>query len=59
MPEEINRVLTDHVSTWLFAPSKLSRDQLAKEGIRAGVHVVGDIMYDALLLHRRRADTSS
>jgi UDP-N-acetylglucosamine 2-epimerase len=59
MPEEINRVLTDHVSTWLFAPSKLSRDQLAREGIRAGVHVVGDIMYDALLLHRSRADTSS
>ena len=59
MPEEINRVLTDHVSTWLFAPSELSRDQLAQEGIQAGVHVVGDIMYDALLLHRSRADTSS
>ena len=59
MPEEINRVLTDHVSTWLFAPSELSRGQLAKEGIQAGVHVVGDIMYDALLMHRRRADTSS
>ena len=59
MPEEINRVLTDHVSTWLFAPSELSRDQLAKEGIRAGVHVVGDIMYDALLLHRSRADMCS
>jgi len=59
MPEEINRVLTDHVSTWLFAPSELSRDQLAKEGIQACVHVVGDIMYDALLLHRSRADTSS
>jgi UDP-N-acetylglucosamine 2-epimerase len=59
MPEEINRVLTDHVSTWLFAPSELSRDQLAKEGIQAGVHVVGDIMHDALLLHRSRADTSS
>jgi UDP-GlcNAc3NAcA epimerase len=59
MPEEINRVLTDHVSTWLFAPSELSRNQLAKEGIQAGVHVVGDIMYDALLLHRSRADTWS
>lgn len=55
MPEEINRVMTDHLSTWLFAPSALSRDNLRREGIEAGVHVVGDIMYDALLLHRASA----
>jgi UDP-GlcNAc3NAcA epimerase len=59
MPEEVNRVLTDHVSTWLFAPSAISRDQLTKEGVESGVHIVGDIMYDALLLHRSRAETSS
>lgn len=59
MPEEVNRVLTDHVSTWLFAPSVVSRDQLMKEGVQSGVHIVGDIMYDALLLHRSRADTAS
>lgn len=59
MPEEINRVVADHVSSWLFAPSTTSRDQLAVEGIRSGVHVVGDIMYDALLLHRDRAEQRS
>jgi UDP-GlcNAc3NAcA epimerase len=59
MPEEINRVVADHISTWLFAPSAVSRDQLTKEGVQSGVHIVGDIMYDALLLHRSRADTSS
>ena len=38
MPEEINRILTDHVSTWLFVPSVLSREQLQREGITSGVH---------------------
>jgi UDP-GlcNAc3NAcA epimerase len=55
MPEEINRVVTDHVSTWLFAPSEVAREHLAQEGIRDGVHVVGDIMVDALRLHGARA----
>jgi UDP-GlcNAc3NAcA epimerase len=55
MPEEINRVVTDHLSTWLLAPSEVSRQQLAQEGIVQGVHVVGDIMVDALHLHGTRA----
>ncbi len=55
MPEEINRVLTDHLSTWLLAPSEVSRRQLSQEGILQGVHVVGDIMVDALHLHGPRA----
>ncbi|MBV9119805.1 MAG: UDP-N-acetylglucosamine 2-epimerase (non-hydrolyzing) [Chloroflexi bacterium] len=55
MPEEINRVVTDHLSRWLFAPSEAARLQLATEGIVAGVHVVGDIMLDALRLYRPRA----
>ena len=59
MPEEINRVLADHLSTWLFAPSEGSREQLAQEGICQGVHVVGDIMADALRLHGARAATRS
>jgi UDP-GlcNAc3NAcA epimerase len=59
MPEEINRVVADHISTWLFVPSAISRDQLMKEGVQSGVHIVGDIMYDALLLHRNHADTAS
>ena len=59
MPEEINRVMTDHLSTRLFAPSEVSRDNLRREGIETGVHVVGDIMYDALLLHRTSAERRS
>ncbi|PYR23939.1 MAG: UDP-N-acetylglucosamine 2-epimerase (non-hydrolyzing), partial [Acidobacteria bacterium] len=48
MPEEINRVVTDHLSTSLFAPSVHAERQLAVEGISRGVHVVGDIMLDAV-----------
>ena len=51
MPEEINRVLTDHVSNWLFCPSEHSRQTLAGEGIRDGVYNVGDVMYDVMLWH--------
>ena len=49
MPEEINRVLTDHVSSLLFCPTEAAVANLAKEGITRGVHRVGDVMYDALL----------
>lgn len=49
MPEEVNRVLTDHVSTMLFCPTDAAVSNLAKEGITSGVHRVGDVMYDALL----------
>jgi len=59
MPEEINRVLTDHLSTWLFAPSATAAEQLGREGISSGIHVVGDIMLDALRRHRERALTRS
>ncbi|TMB98385.1 MAG: UDP-N-acetylglucosamine 2-epimerase (non-hydrolyzing) [Chloroflexi bacterium] len=55
MAEEVNRVITDHLSTWLFAPSAHAERQLRAEGIETGVHVVGDIMYDALRLHAERA----
>jgi UDP-N-acetylglucosamine 2-epimerase len=46
MPEEINRVVTDHISNLLFCPSPISVNNLKKEGISEGVHVVGDVMYD-------------
>jgi UDP-N-acetylglucosamine 2-epimerase len=59
MPEEINRVVTDHLSTWLFTPSSVGADHLRREGITAGVHVVGDIMVDAMELHRERAEGRS
>jgi len=49
MPEETNRVLTDHCADLLFCPSALAVDNLAREGISSGVHLVGDVMYDSLL----------
>lgn len=56
MPEEINRVLTDHVSTQLYAPSAVAEKNLLKEGIsRSKIQVVGDVMYDAALFYRRSA----
>lgn len=48
MPEEINRVLTDHASTILFSPTKRATANLRKEGVLKGVHTVGDVMVDAL-----------
>jgi UDP-GlcNAc3NAcA epimerase len=50
MPEETNRVLTDHVSQLLLCPTTTSVRHLAREGITRGVHHVGDVMYDATLL---------
>lgn len=56
MPEEINRVLADHVSTLLFAPTETARQNLRTEGIAdAKVQVVGDVMYDAALYYKGRA----
>jgi len=49
MPEEINRVLTDHVSDVLLCPSPSAVANLAREGISKGVHQVGDLMYDTQL----------
>ena len=49
MPEEQNRVLTDHISTLLLCPTKTAVDNLAGEGITKGVYNTGDIMYDAVL----------
>lgn len=48
MPEEINRVLTDHISNLLFAPTRGAVTNLEREGIHKGVHQVGDIMVDSL-----------
>lgn len=48
MPEEVNRVLVDHCSRWLFCPSGQAVDNLSAEGVRSGVHQVGDIMFDAV-----------
>ncbi len=48
MPEEINRVLTDHISRLLFCPSDTAVSNLLREGITNGVYSVGDVMADAL-----------
>jgi len=49
MPEEINRILTDHMSNLLFCPTQRAVDNLKTEGITNGVYHIGDIMYDATL----------
>ncbi len=59
MPEEINRVVTDHISTWLFCPTKVASKNLSKEGITVGVNNVGDVMYDCNLLFGQIAEKKS
>jgi len=59
MPEEINRVLADRVAALLFCPSPAAADNLAREGITDGVHVIGDVMADALFEASRRAQERS
>jgi UDP-N-acetylglucosamine 2-epimerase len=63
MPEEINRLLTDHVSTVLFCPTVQAVRNLSKEGIRNGektvVKNVGDVMYDSILFYSQIAETKS
>ena len=49
MPEEQNRILTDHISKFLFVPTVSAIKNLKNEGIAKGVHNVGDVMYDATL----------
>jgi UDP-N-acetylglucosamine 2-epimerase (non-hydrolysing) len=58
MPEEINRILTDHISDLLFAPTKTAVANLKKEGITNGVHLTGDVMYDVLLHNIKIAEES-
>lgn len=49
MPEEINRVVADSLSDVLFCPTPVAESNLAREGVTCGVHVVGDVMYDAVV----------
>jgi UDP-N-acetylglucosamine 2-epimerase len=56
MPEEINRVVADTLSTLLFCPTQVAAHNLAREGITRGVHIVGDVMYDAVLWASERVD---
>lgn len=56
MPEEQNRVLTDHISTLLFAPTEQAVENLKKENIRNNVYNIGDVMCDALLFFSAYTD---
>lgn len=55
MPEEVNRVLTDQLSQWLFTTEREAHGNLQREGITEGVHFVGNVMIDTLLAHLERA----
>jgi UDP-GlcNAc3NAcA epimerase len=55
MPEEINRVVTDHVATWHYCATDTARVHLANEAVVDGVHVVGDVMADAVQTFIQRA----
>ncbi len=57
MPEEQNRVLTDHISDMLFCPTDTAVKNLIKEGIRENVYNVGDVMFDSLLINRNIAES--
>ncbi len=46
MPEEVNRIVTDHLARWTFAPTPAAVANLAAEGLTDGVHLVGDVMRD-------------
>jgi UDP-GlcNAc3NAcA epimerase len=70
MPEEINRILSDHVSTYLFPPTQTGLDNLKNEGFRVdnqppytidrpGVFNVGDVMYDNTLFFSKVADKNT
>lgn len=59
MPEEINRVLADRVSTLLFCPTDAAVKNLRDEGRSQGVHQVGDVMYDVALYYGARARAQS
>jgi UDP-GlcNAc3NAcA epimerase len=59
MPEEINRVMTDHLAALQLCPTTAAVKNLAKEGICEGVYQVGDVMYDATLFAIHRSQGSS
>lgn len=57
MPEEINRVVTDHLADLLFCPTLTSYEHLEREGIADRAHLVGDTMFDAVMHYRDTAPT--
>lgn len=57
MPEEINRLLTDHISSLLFCPTPAAVKNLELEGITQGVYRVGDVMFDSILYYKQRLES--
>jgi UDP-N-acetylglucosamine 2-epimerase (non-hydrolysing) len=59
MPEELNRRLTDHLSTWLYAPTETSRANLERESVMGKIYVTGNTVIDAVEQHLPIAERSS
>ncbi len=59
MPEEVNRVLTDHCASLLFCPTETAMQHLAAEGLSERAHLTGDIMFDSLQQHRKLLEDRS
>lgn len=59
MPEEQNRILTDHISSILFPPTETAVKNLKKEGLEKNLHNVGDVMFDAILHFKALAETKN
>ncbi|WP_102400029.1 non-hydrolyzing UDP-N-acetylglucosamine 2-epimerase [Haloimpatiens massiliensis] len=59
MPEEQNRILTDHISELLFVPTITAENNLKNEGVTKGVHNVGDVMFDAVLHFKKLSQEKS
>ncbi|KGM96424.1 UDP-N-acetylglucosamine 2-epimerase [Clostridium novyi A str. 4552] len=59
MPEEQNRILTDHISKYLFAPTETAVKNLDNEGIKNRVYNCGDVMFDAILHFKKVAEQKS
>ena len=59
MPEEINRILTDHISDYLFAPTLTAMENIKSENLYGKPFLVGDVMYDSLLYYGKIAEQNS
>lgn len=59
MPEELNRIVADHLSALLFCPTESAIANLSNEGITTGVHAVGDVMFDTTIAAVKRAEGRS
>ena len=59
MPEEVNRIVADRVSSLLFCPTATALGNLANEGITKGAHNIGDVMFDVALHYREKARENS